>query len=298
MKLPIFYRPEQSSTAANSFSPSAGKPALAVADWQKHFPDDIAIHSFEPATRDQLYTAHSKAYVDGVLDCTIGNGFDNKNPDIARSLPYSVGSLVAATDFVLERGKGVAVSPTSGFHHACYESGGGFCTFNSLIVAAIHAIQSGYARRILILDFDQHYGNGTHDIINRLGLDFITHVTAQKSYSTADEAMAASDIMGSGIMQARRYDLVLYQAGADIHINDPLGGLLTTAQMAKRDRNVIFGCAAWQMPLVVNLAGGYQRDLNGSIEPVLALHRETVRQCIQRNDALNEHETFYQTSAD
>jgi acetoin utilization deacetylase AcuC-like enzyme len=292
-RLPIFYTPSQSSsTQAASYSPSAGKPALAVADWQQHFGAHINIQPFEPASRELLYLAHSKAYVDGVLDGKIENGFGNTNKGIAGSLQYSVGSLVAAAEFVLIEGRRHAISPTSGFHHAGYNWGGGFCTFNALLVAALYAHEQGLAKRILILDFDQHYGNGTDDIIRHLGIDFITHITAVKSYETAKAAMAAFNLLENGILDKTRFDLVLYQAGADIHVDDPLGGLLTTAQMAQRDRNILLGCAARQIPVVVTLAGGYQRDLNGSIEPVLALHRETIRQCIQQNEVIHAHETF------
>jgi acetoin utilization deacetylase AcuC-like enzyme len=73
---------------------------------------------------------------------------------------------------------------------------------------------------------------------------------------------------------------VLYQAGADIHVNDPLGGLLTTDQMRQRDRSVFANCARLRLPLVWNLAGGYRRDDKGGIEPVLALHRNTLTECI------------------
>ena len=74
-------------------------------------------------------------------------------------------------------------------------------------------------------------------------------------------------------------DLILYEAGADPHLKDPLGGLLTTEQMAWRDR-VVFEQLG-HLPMVWNLAGGYQLAKGGTEEqrrePVLALHRETAR---------------------
>ena len=70
-------------------------------------------------------------------------------------------------------------------------------------------------------------------------------------------------------------DLVIYQVGADWYVHDPLGAVLTGVQMAKRDHAVF---AAFKgRPLVWNLAGGYQRDVNGGIEPVLKLHRTTEK---------------------
>ena len=72
-------------------------------------------------------------------------------------------------------------------------------------------------------------------------------------------------------------DVVLYQAGADPHVNDPLGGQLTSKEMAMRDAAVFSN-----LPNVVwNLAGGYQRDENGGISYVLHLHTMTL--IAQRN---------------
>ena len=71
---------------------------------------------------------------------------------------------------------------------------------------------------------------------------------------------------------------MLCQAGADPHIDDPLGGTLTTAQMRERDRTVFQQLG--HLPMVWNLAGGYQvvkGDTEAQrMEPVLALHRETA----------------------
>jgi len=174
----------------------------------------------------------------------------------------------------------VAVSPTSGFHHAGYAFGGAFCTFNGLMVAAIQVHAEGLARRILIVDMDQHRGNGTDDIIQTLALSYIDHITARTNFKTASEALRCADLSLNEGMVRRTYDLVLYQAGADMHISDPSRGLLTTEQMKTRDELVFSGCAKYGIPLVWNLAGGYKRDAAGGIDPVLALHRNTMLQCI------------------
>jgi len=71
---------------------------------------------------------------------------------------------------------------------------------------------------------------------------------------------------------------VLYQAGADPHIDDPLGGILSSEQMSWRDRQVFEKLG--HLSLVWNLAGGYQvvpGDTEAQKrEPILALHRETA----------------------
>ena len=72
-------------------------------------------------------------------------------------------------------------------------------------------------------------------------------------------------------------DLLIYQAGADSHIHDPLGGYLSTAQMQRRDHIVFATCRLLNLPVAWNLAGGYQRDEQNSIRPVLDLHDNTLK---------------------
>lgn len=280
--IPVFYRPEQSCDEASSYSPSAEKPAKVVADWLSNpaIASHLAIQSFDAAAAQALYAAHSKDYVHGVLSSQRVNGFGTKSPGIAASLRYTTGSMMAAAVRVLTHkvaGLNVAVSPTSGFHHAGYFDGGAFCTFNGLMASAIHVHTLGLARRILIVDMDQHYGDGTDDIIEKLGIDYVDRITARKSYQTAAQVLQCAELRS---VQPGQYDLVLYQAGADMHVNDPLGGLLTTEQMQQRDRAVFSSCARLGIPIAWNLAGGYQRDAEGGIEPVLALHRNTMLECI------------------
>ncbi len=279
MTLPIFYRPEMVAANVDSYSPSAGKPAKVVEDWLKHQiiePEDI--YSFEPVTREDLCLAHDKAYVYGVLDGHIPNGFGNLDPEVAKSLPYTVGSLVAAAEFAVT-GRYHAVSPTSGFHHAGYESGGGFCTFNGLMVAALMLKREGIVNRVAIIDCDAHYGNGTQDIIDRKQLHWVKHHTFGKHFHDRDDvghknADKFRRWLRDAIDDCADADLVIYQVGADPHINDPLGGMLHTHEMGWRDRQVLEAFGA--KPLVWNLAGGYQRDPDGGIQRVLNLHRMTL----------------------
>ena len=104
--------------------------------------------------------------MDGVLNLTCSNGFGNKSPEVAAALPWVAGSMVAATLTALNN-KTVTISPTSGAHHAHYRNGGGFCTFNFLVLAALKAHEAG-AKKVGIIDLDCHYGDGTQDIINTL----------------------------------------------------------------------------------------------------------------------------------
>jgi len=128
-----------------------------------------------------------------------------------------------------------------------------------------------------ILDCDWHAGDGTQDIIDRLQLgDRIfqnssgmhRHRSVAKYFDWLERSIAE--------IVAESVDIVLYQAGADPHKDDPLGGLLDNEELAERDRLVFDLYREHHVPIAWNLAGGYQRDSDGSIEPVIAIHRATL----------------------
>lgn len=279
----VFYRPEQVASNTAAYSPSAFKPKQVVDDWLARGliqADDI--QSFEPVSRADLKRVHDPQMVDDVLDLKRRNGFRNQDAEVAASLAYTSGSLLAGARWALAHQEAVC-SPTSGFHHAGFDESEGYCTFNGLMVAAVQLLDLGLVQRVAILDCDMHYGNGTDDIIARLDLHdrVVNHTMGEQFESKNSVGTHARDFMGwltLALKQSADADLVIYQAGADPHINDPLGGLLTTREMLRRDLAVF---RAFQgRPLVWNLAGGYQRDASGSIEPVLQLHRNTARACM------------------
>jgi len=172
--------------------------------------------------------------------------------------------------------EGCAVAPVAGFHHACYGHGGGYCTFNGLMVAALVLHREGLVRRVGILDFDQHYGNGTSDIIRELGLHWVEHYSAGAWWERPEQAERFLDEIPQILARFADCDLLLYQAGADPHVNDPLGGWLTTAQLRARDRLVFAATRAMGLPLAWNLAGGYQTNLR----KVLDIHDNTMLECL------------------
>ena len=153
--------------------------------------------------------------------------------------------------------RSVAVAPCSGFHHAGWDYADGYCTFNGLMITALALKTERAVARVGILDFDHHYGDGTAAIIERLGLDWVVHYSAGAVYADAHQAagfLAAIPDIGHAMAGC---DVVLYQAGADPHIDDPLGGWLTTEQLRLRDRIVFETLAQMQIPVAWNLAGGY-----------------------------------------
>jgi acetoin utilization deacetylase AcuC-like enzyme len=190
---------------------------------------------------------HDRAYVDAVFALERPNGFGTRQPEVPESLRYTSGSMRAAA-LAAWRGGCITVSPTSGFHRAHFGRGGGYCTFNGLVLAALAVLDAG-ARQLAIIDCDYHYGDGTHDILLRLGqYDHVRHWSpAARSGSERQvlaqlEAALAENLPGS--------ELLIYQAGADSHEDDPLGGVFTIAGYRERDRMVFEAAARAGMPVV------------------------------------------------
>jgi len=275
-KLSIFYNPNQSVKANKSYSKSAGKPELIASLFNNS--EKVRIQSvWEPLTIDQMSVAHARFFVDGVMSCERPNGFGNKSSEIAASLPWTNGSFYHAAKYAFQN-KTVAMSPTSGFHHAEWARGEGFCTFNGLMIAAVLLKEEFDIPRIGIIDFDAHYGNGTDDIIATLKIDYIQHYTfggMEQKFNTNYDSWI-DGLEAKLTKQFHDCELLLYQAGADPHIDDPLGGYLTTEQMKLRDRIVFKVAKKLEIPLVWNLAGGYQDP----IEKVLELHENTLLECL------------------
>lgn len=223
---------------------------------------------------------HDKTYVDGVFAGSINNGFENNDRRVPEACLWTIGSLVSAALYAPTQPLAVC-SPTSGFHHAGYALGGGFCTFNGLLMAAAKFIEKNPDAKVGILDCDVHYGDGTVDILKRQPIlaRQVVHHTSGKHFHGRDDPDEFFLWLEEAIadINARRCDLVLYQAGADMHVKDPLGGFLDDAQMRQRDWTVF---RKLQGGLVWNLAGGYQPNRGGSLstDPVLQIHLATMEE--------------------
>jgi acetoin utilization deacetylase AcuC-like enzyme len=270
----VFYRDEQTVQLADVFSPSARKPAIVVGAWQDIFGASIELAAFEPLQERDFHAAHDRTYVRGVFSLATANGFGTRSHEVAHSLRYTNGSMVAAARHALERGR-FSASPTSGFHHAGWAHGGAFCTFNGLMLAALAARAAG-AARVAIIDCDQHYGDGTDDIIDHLDAQgWVVHYTyGQHAYAhRPDGAAFLADLERVCRRVAAEADLILYQAGVDPHCDDPLGGSLSAEEMRRRDEIVFEVARAASVPLAWNLAGGYQEPLR----KVVDLHVQTMR---------------------
>lgn len=275
--IPVFFSKKQIVLDDLGASPSARKPIDVLASWKEQgFP--IQIQGPNPATVEDFNRAHDPAFVQGVLAGTRVNGFGTKHMTVAESLPWTSGSMLSAARHVLKKGVPVAVSPTSGFHHASYQKADGFCTFNGLMVTVLALRSDGVTGRIGILDLDEHYGNGTDDILRKVGETGVEHYTFGGDNIPHQGGDVWLKRLPAIVQRFRGCDIVLFQAGADPHRDDPFSrGILTTEQLYKRDQIVFQGLHALQVPVVWNLAGGYQTPLR----KVLDIHDNTMRACTE-----------------
>jgi len=308
-ELKVFYNQNQATEAETSFSPSAKKPKILVEQWLSQGQPIDLVSLFDPVTREQFYRAHEKEHVDAILECRKDNGFSNTLPEIAVTLPWTSGSLMAAAIYAWEN-KTITMSPTSGFHHATQNESMGFCTLNGLMTTAIELLERG-ALRVGILDLDHHYGNGTADILKWVigddGWENFEPMEDRFHHYTVGGDLRFSKILGrfngriyhvwqggdaterwlkelpNIIEEFNGCDIVLFQAGADPHVDDPCHamlnsvGALTNEQFIERDRMVFEGLTKLNIPIAWNLAGGYQTPL----QKVLDIHTATLAECLK-----------------
>ena len=133
---------------------------------------DHLLHVEAPlATRAQLERVHEACYIDSVEEQSPQRGIVHLDPDTAMCPASLNAALRAAGAGVLATDMVIAGEATNAFcnirppgHHAERGRAMGFCIFNSVAVAAAHALDYHGLKRVAIVDFDVHHGNGTEEI--------------------------------------------------------------------------------------------------------------------------------------
>jgi acetoin utilization deacetylase AcuC-like enzyme len=268
---PLFFRhdtgaghPERAARLAAVLRGAAGLPLVDVA------PRD--------ATTSELEAVHDRAYL-AWLRAIVGRGAGAIDPDTV-VCPESWAAAVRAAGAGLALGEAwlegridagfAAVRPPG--HHACRARAMGFCLLNNVAVLARFLAARG--KRVAIVDWDVHHGNGTQEIFERdpstlfaslhqwplwpgtgaeteRGAGNVVNVTLPPGTDDADY-LAAFDERVAPRVEAHAPDVVLVSCGFDAHARDPLAQLsLSSACYGALTRRVA------RRPVLLLLEGGY-----------------------------------------
>jgi len=200
----------------------------------------------------RMYIASLRGLTDGLRDEVQAGGpiHAQIDPDTCINVHTwdaalrAAGAAIAATDAVMAGEMDnafCAVRPPG--HHACRDKAMGFCFFNNVAVAARYALERHGLKRVAIIDFDVHHGNGTEDIVagdeRILMVSFFQH----PFYPYGGAASSASNLLNLPVpaytkgdvvrelvrsqwiarLDAFKPELLLISAGFDAHREDDLG---------------------------------------------------------------------------
>ncbi len=279
MRIPAFFHPDYAPAdvplLARLETTAAKLERLRLVDLMRPAP-------FDPARLAGLHDAHYlQAFLHGDEPMASRQGI-RWSPQVRDAALAMLGGQLAAAE--MARRTGIAMNVARGFHHALPDAGSGFCPLNGLALLA-HAAP---AQRVMVIDCDEHGGNGTEEFAARLPNLYNVSIFGTRfgcrggERSWAMQVRAREEGFGryrdalreaEALIDAHRPDLLVYQAGADCHENDPKSQVgLTTAQMFARDLEVFRMARDRAIPIVFVVAGGYQ-----DADRVARLNANTVR---------------------
>ncbi len=263
----------------------------------KSVPDVQFAYECRSADRREIELIHSPKYFDYISNIKVS--IDEPimiDPDTGFSAGSFQAALKAAGAVIdavklVSSGDGnrafCAVRPPG--HHAKADSTKGFCIFNNIAIGAAYAIANGLAKKIAIVDWDVHHGNGTQNAFyNRSDVFYISlhQFPYYPGSGSASEKGAGDGIgynlnipmrSGSGDEDYRQAfnsvilpalddfkpELIMISAGFDAHMNDPLADIDLSSDMYGEMTRYLTGIADKYCHgrIVSVLEGGYNMDV-------------------------------------
>ncbi len=253
------------------------------------------------AAEGDIGRCHPAAHLAGIRAALPATGLVQLDPDTwlaPGSLDAALrgaGGVCAAVDLVMSGGAANAfVGCRPPGHHAERARPMGFCLFGNVAIGAMHALDVHRLRRVAIIDFDVHHGNGTQDLLwDEARVLVVTSQQMPLWPGTGDPAergahgqvvnvplapgsdgavmRAAYERVVFPRLDAFAPELILISAGFDAHADDPLAGLCwheaDYAWLTGRICDLADAHAAGRVVSV--LEGGYDLD---ALERSVAAH--------------------------
>jgi len=264
--------------------------------------------SLEPrkATEEEIAGVHTRGLIEEVKatqhrDSTYLDPDTHASRHSWEAAQLAAGGLLVAIDALTEGTVDEAFAfPRPPGHHAERDHAMGFCLFNNVAIAAQYALTKKGMKKILILDFDVHHGNGTQHIFEERSDVFYISTHRYPFYPGTGSAhelgrgkgegytlnlpMGAGEgdedyeeVFGQKITPAvlqYKPDLMILSAGFDAHRLDPLGGMEVTNEgyrrMAEHIEAMKKKCG--NIPVLYALEGGYSlKGLSESVREVVEI---------------------------
>jgi acetoin utilization deacetylase AcuC-like enzyme len=253
------------------------------------------------ASNDDIELAHDAMFVNAIRGMAHeladkiaagGRGYAQIDPDTSmnphtwNAIRRGAGAALAATDAVMAgelENAFCAVRPPG--HHACHNRAMGFCIFNNVAIAARYALERHGLKRVAIVDFDVHHGNGTEDILAgdervlMVGLFQSPFYPGTGYPPLADNmvnlpfpAYTKGDVIRRKIeqewlprLEAFQPEMIFISAGFDAHREDDLGQLgLVEADYTWMTQQIKAVAKKYAKGRIVSsLEGGYNLDALG-----------------------------------
>ena len=276
------------------------------------FPEGLTAIKPEPATLEHIERVHSPSYIKKVLK-TADHGFTSLAPDTPASARtylsawLAVGGCLKALDSLVSGQCEACLSlvrPPG--HHALKDRAGGFCIFNNIGITAKYALRRYGFKRVLIIDWDIHHGNGLNDIFydekrvfylsshdtmlypytgdweeagHGEGAGYTINIPIPRTLEDSDFFYLYHEVVGD-VIRAYNPQLILVGAGFDGHGEDPVGRSRLSEQIFRWLTHLLLDMRVMidKPSILMVLEGGYNpRALASCVKEVLeALTCETV----------------------
>lgn len=290
---------------------------IAIKDALKRwkFKNKIVIQKPVTAADSQIEMVHDKDYIEQIMNLSRKGSISYLDADTAvteytyKCALLAAGGCFGGLDLIFsgkaEFNRFFAVIRPPG-HHAFRDMGSGFCIFNNIALSARYAQKKWGIKKIVIIDFDAHHGNGTQEIFyddcsvfyisfhqyphypgtgyhsetgSGRGKGFNMNFPFKSQTDDTDYLTAMMDII-IPVVESFRPELFLVSAGYDSHLLDLLSSLNLVEESYYKIMSIIsyLSCRYCEGKVGIVLEGGY--EYNATARSVL----ETIRGCLDEEN--------------